>query len=98
MILADSLKKACLFFPEKDAVLCGNKSWTYQEFFDRLSSVSAFMKAEGIKKGDRIAILHRNCHYYLESYYAIAIAGAIAVALNHRLPGRRARVLPHPTA
>jgi len=85
MILADSLKKACLFFPEKDAVLCGNKSWTYQEFFDRLSSVSAFMKAEGIKKGDRIAILHPNCHYYLESYYAIAIAGAIAVPLNHRL-------------
>ncbi|MHB8091991.1 MAG: long-chain-fatty-acid--CoA ligase [Syntrophales bacterium] len=85
MILTDSLKKACLFFPEKKAVICGNNSWTYREFFDRLRSISAFMQAEGIKKGDRVAILHPNCHYYLESYYAIALIGAIAVPLNHRL-------------
>jgi len=85
MLLGDSLKKARLFFPEKKAVICGNKSWTYTEFFDRLSSLSFFMESEGIKKGDRIAILHPNCHYYLESYYAIALIGAIAVPLNHRL-------------
>jgi acyl-CoA synthetase (AMP-forming)/AMP-acid ligase II len=85
LILTDSLKKACRFFPQKKAVICGGKSWTYEEFFTRLRRLSVFFKEEGIKKGDRIAILHPNCHYYLESYYAIAIAGAIAVPLNHRL-------------
>lgn len=85
MILADSLKKAHKFFPHKKAVVCGGRSWTYKEFFERINAFSAFLRTEGVKKGDRIAILHPNCHYYLESYYAIALIGAIAVPLNHRL-------------
>ncbi|MCK9364458.1 MAG: long-chain-fatty-acid--CoA ligase [Syntrophales bacterium] len=85
MILADSLKKAYKFFPNKKAVVCGDNSWTYEEFFIRLNNFSRYLKTEGIKKGDRIAILHPNCHYYLESYYALAIIGATAVPLNHRL-------------
>jgi acyl-CoA synthetase (AMP-forming)/AMP-acid ligase II len=85
MILTDSLKKARRFFPKKAAVICGEKIWTYEDFYTRLSSLAAFMKTAGITKGDRIAVLHPNCHYYLESYYAIALLGAIAVPLNHRL-------------
>lgn len=85
MILADSLKKAHKFFPHKKAVVCGGRSWTYKEFFERINALSAFLKTEGVEKGDRVAILHPNCHYYLESYYAIALTGAIAVPLNHRL-------------
>jgi len=85
MILTDSLHKARRFFPKKAAIICGEKSWTYEDFYTRLSSLAAFMKTAGITKGDRIAVLHPNCHYYLESYYAIALLGAIAVPLNHRL-------------
>jgi acyl-CoA synthetase (AMP-forming)/AMP-acid ligase II len=86
MILTDSLRKACRFFPQKPAIICGGRQWTYGEFFQRLSAFSSYLMTErGIKKGDRIAILHPNCHYYLESYYAIAMAGAIAVPLNYRL-------------
>jgi fatty-acyl-CoA synthase len=39
----------------------------------------------GIERGDRVALLHPNCHYFLEAYYAIALRGAAAVPLNHRL-------------
>ena len=75
MILADSLKKARRFFPDKKAVVCGGDRWTYGEFYERLSNFSRYLKAEGIEKNDRIAILHPNCHYYLESYYALATIG-----------------------
>ncbi len=86
MILTDSLRKAYRFFPQKSAIVCGNRRWTYGEFFHRLSAFSFYLlTARGIKKGDRVAILHPNCHYYLESYYAIAMIGAIAVPLNYRL-------------
>ena len=33
MLLADTLKKACQFFPRKEAIICGNRRWTYEEFF-----------------------------------------------------------------
>lgn len=85
MLLADTLKKAYQFFPEKKAIVCGGRRWTYSEFFVRLSRFSHYLKEEGVEKGDRIAILHPNCHCYLEVYFAIALRGAAAVPLNYRL-------------
>ena len=85
MLLADTLRKACQFFPRKEAIICGNRRWTYEEFFQRLSRFSDYLKGAGIEKGDRVAILHPNCHCFLEVYYAIALIGAAAVPLNYRL-------------
>jgi fatty-acyl-CoA synthase len=85
MLLADTLKKACQFFPRKEAIVCGGRRWTYGEFFGRLSRFSYYLWEAGIEKGDRIAVLHPNCHYFLEVYYAIALRGAAAVPLNYRL-------------
>jgi fatty-acyl-CoA synthase len=85
MLLADTLRKACQFFPRKEAIICGNRRWTYEEFFQRLSRFSDYLKGAGIEKGDRVAILHPNCHCFLEVYYAIALRGAAAVPLNYRL-------------
>ena len=85
MLLADTLKKAYRLFPQKEAVVCGDRRWTYREFFGRLSRFSCYLRKVGIEKGDRIAVLHPNCHYFLEVYYAIALRGAAAVPLNYRL-------------
>ena len=48
-------------------------------------------KERGLEKGDRVAILHPNCHYFLEAYYAIALRGAATVPLNYRLSAGGAR-------
>ena len=39
----------------------------------------------GLKKDDKIAIIHKNCHRYLEAYFAAAKIGAILVPINYRL-------------
>ncbi|MDP1992401.1 MAG: long-chain-fatty-acid--CoA ligase [Syntrophales bacterium] len=85
MLLADTLRKAHQFFPRKEAIVCGGRRWTYEEFYERLSRFSRYLQNAGIEKGDRVAILHPNCHYFLEAYYAIALRGAAAVPLNYRL-------------
>jgi len=72
MLLAGTLKKTCQFFPRKEAIICGNRRWTYEEFFGRLSRFSDYLKGMGIEKGDRVAILHPNSHCFLEVYCAIA--------------------------
>ena len=71
MLLADTLKKACSSFPA-EAIICGNRRWTYEEFFGRLRRFSDYLKGMGIEKGDRVAILHPNSHCFLEVYCAIA--------------------------
>jgi fatty-acyl-CoA synthase len=85
MLLSDTLRKACQFFPHKEAIVCGNRRWTYEEFSQRLNRFSNYLQGMGIVKGDRVAILHPNCHCFLEVYYAIALRGAAAVPLNYRL-------------
>ncbi|MEW6374245.1 MAG: long-chain-fatty-acid--CoA ligase [Thermodesulfobacteriota bacterium] len=85
MILTETLKKAVKLFPQKQAIVCGGKRWTYQEFYDRINRLSRYLKASGIEKGDKVALLHPNCHYFLEAYYGIAQIGAISVPINYRL-------------
>jgi acyl-CoA synthetase (AMP-forming)/AMP-acid ligase II len=88
MILAETLTKALKLFPEKQAIVCGGKHWTYQEFCNRINRLSHCLKGFGIKKDDKVAILHPNCHTFLEAYYATPQIGAISVPINHRLSPR----------
>src|SRR4030042_1929066 len=85
MILTETLKKAHKFFPNKQAIVCGGKRWTYGEFFDRINRLSHFLRSLGMRKDDKVAILHPNCHTFLEAYYGTAQMGAISVPINYRL-------------
>lgn len=85
MILTESLMKALKFFPKKEAIVCGERRWTYQEFYDRVNRLSHYLKDLGVGKNDKVAILHPNCHYFLEAYYGITQIGAISVPINCRL-------------
>jgi acyl-CoA synthetase (AMP-forming)/AMP-acid ligase II len=74
--------------------VCGGKHWTYQEFCSRVHQLSRCLKRIGLKKDDKVAILHPNCHTFLEAYYAIPQIGAISVPINTRLsPGEIAFIL-----
>ena len=85
MILTQSLAKAFKLFPHKHAIVCGGRRWTYQEFYNRINRLSHCLRAFCIKKDDKVAILHPNCHTFLEAYYAIPKVGAISVPINYRL-------------
>jgi acyl-CoA synthetase (AMP-forming)/AMP-acid ligase II len=85
MILIETLRKASKLFPQKPAIVCGRERWTYREFHERINRFSHCLRAFGVKKDDKVAILHPNCHYFLEAYYAIAQIGATSVPINIRL-------------
>jgi acyl-CoA synthetase (AMP-forming)/AMP-acid ligase II len=88
MILTESLRKAVKFFPEKSAIICGNQRWNYRQFFERINRLSRCLRGWGIETADKVAILHPNCHCFLEAYYAIAQIGAVSVPINYRLSPR----------
>ena len=72
-------------FPQKLAVVCSNKRYDYATFKTRTSKLANALNSFGIKSGDRVAIIHKNCHYFLESYFAVALVGAVIVPINYRL-------------
>src|SRR4030066_526203 len=94
MILTETLLKANKFFPEKRAIVCGGERWTYREFYERVNRLSYCLKDWGVRKDDKVAVLHPNCHTFLEAYYGVAQMGAISVPINIRLsPGEIAFIL-----
>jgi acyl-CoA synthetase (AMP-forming)/AMP-acid ligase II len=88
VILPETLRKAAKFFPGKKAFVCGGKRWSYQEFSDRVARLAQHLRNSGIERNDHVAVLHPNCHTFLESYYGIARADAVSVPINHRLSPR----------
>ncbi len=88
MVLTESLGKALRFFPEKQAIVCGTHRLTYGELGSRINRLSHVLSRLKVSSGTKVAILHPNCHYFMETYYAVAQIGAVCVPINYRLsPG-----------
>lgn len=85
MIIPFILEKALSLYEDKEAVVCGEKRFTYRQFGDRVYRLANFLQSKGIGKGDCVAILHQNSHEFLEGYFAAAQLGAIFNPLNFRL-------------
>ncbi|MBN2033979.1 MAG: long-chain-fatty-acid--CoA ligase [Deltaproteobacteria bacterium] len=88
MPLDELLPKALKLYPKREAVVCGNTRMTYQEFAGRVWRLANGLEALGLRRNERIAILHENCHAFLEAYFAAAHLGLILVPLNYRLAPR----------
>jgi acyl-CoA synthetase (AMP-forming)/AMP-acid ligase II len=59
---------------------------TYGQLDERVRRLANALTGElGLDKGDRVAILSKNCIEYMEIYYACARCGLIAQPLNWRL-------------
>src|SRR2546421_3995328 len=69
----------------REAVVCGQTRYTWNEFEQRTAALARGLAALGVQHGDRVAVLMLNCHRYLELYYACARMGAVIVPLNIRL-------------
>ncbi len=83
--MRDMARRAERFYPDKTAVVCGTRRWTYREFGTRVRKLAGAFSNLGIHKGDRVAVLMLNCHRYLELYAACFELGILIVPLNIRL-------------
>ncbi len=71
--------------PQKAAMIDGEVATSYRDLRDRVAAVAGGMRAQGVGRGDRVAILSINRSQYIEVLFAAARLGAIAVPLNWRL-------------
>lgn len=85
MVIPEILIKALKLYGEKGALICGDRRFTYRDFERRVNALSNLLRAKGIGKDGKVAVLHPNCHYFMEAYFAVAQLGAISVPINYRL-------------
>ncbi|MBM9511846.1 AMP-binding protein [Desulfogranum marinum] len=62
------------------------KPLSYKEFHVRILSLAAYLASLGVKRGDRVAILSENSHFWGMVYFAIVRLGAHVVPLFPDLP------------
>lgn len=69
----------------REAVIDGERRFTYEEFFARCDRWSAALQEMGVHAGDRVAYVAPNTHAMLEAFYAVPQIGAVLVPINYRM-------------
>lgn len=91
----DWKRRAVKYYPEKTAVIDGDKTFTYKEFGERSDRLSMALHEAGIQQGDHVAVMLPNTHYMLECFYGVCQLGAAMVPLNYRLKAEDLQYIIH---
>jgi fatty-acyl-CoA synthase len=81
----DFLGRAGYLYPEKVAVVDGERRYSYAGLAERSWRLANALRSAGLRKGDRVATLLFNGAPMLEAHFGVPAAGGILVAINHRL-------------
>ncbi len=85
MILEQGLHRAARLWPDKIAVIDGDRRITYAGFAERVNRLANALRDRGLRPGDRVAMLTLNSFRAIELFYAVNVAGGAVVPLNVRL-------------
>jgi len=91
---ADHVARHAFAIPEAVALRYQGESITWAGLHDRVGRAAAAFAGQGVRRGDRVAVLMTNRPEFLESVLAASAIGAIAVPVNFRLaPAEAAYIL-----
>ncbi|TMK98233.1 MAG: long-chain-fatty-acid--CoA ligase [Actinobacteria bacterium] len=79
------LRRSAYVFPDKVAVVHGQRRVTYAEFDERVNRLASALIGTGVAPGERVAFLAPNIPALLEAHYGVPAAGAVLVPINTRL-------------
>ncbi len=80
----DFLRWAARVYPDKTAVIHGDRRYSYAEFYDRSRRLASALTKRGIGVGDTVSVMAPNVPAALEAHYGVPMIGAVLNALNIR--------------
>ncbi|MBU1168767.1 MAG: acyl--CoA ligase family protein [Proteobacteria bacterium] len=93
------LVRSAQVYPDKVAVVHGEKRYTYREFRDRVNRLANALTDKGLGKGDKVAFFCPNIPPMLEAHYAVPMIGGALVSINTRLSSNEiAYIITHSDA
>lgn len=92
MYIGDYLARRELYSPDRLAIIDTGKDpeWrlTFRQLNERANRLANWLRAAGVGRGDRVAILAHDGVEHLDAFFACGKLGAIHTALNRRLHPR----------
>ena len=85
MLLHHFLEESAHKFPEKVALIHRTERWTYQDIDQKANQVANLLRAQGIRRGDRVAIFLDNSIESVVSLFGILKADAVFLMLSPML-------------
>ena len=83
--LGDLLTRSVARYPTKQAFVFNDRKVTYEQFDQLVNQTAHGLKARGIQKGDRLAILSKNNLDFVIITFALARMGAVLIPVNYML-------------
>ena len=90
MLIGEILRREARIRGNKIAVVDGEIEYNYQEINRRVNRLANVLLEMGISRGDKVAFMGDNSHYFVEFYFAAAKIGSIAVPINARFSSEEA--------
>jgi len=76
------LERAAAQWPDKVAIIDGDRRVTYAEILNQARSFAIGLTEMGVQKGDRVALFAPNCAEFAPVFFGIVMAGAVVTTLN----------------
>ncbi len=83
------LEQSAAVHPDKTAVVCGGRRFTYRELEQQANRLANDLLAQGIERWDRVAVCLENSTEAVISLFAILKAGGIFVLLHPATKGEK---------
>jgi len=71
-------------FEDEEILVFEDHRLTYGQLWANIQRLANALRALGIQRGDCVAVLQTNSHWYVQAYYASAAIGAVFLPLNYR--------------
>ncbi|MDP6971626.1 MAG: class I adenylate-forming enzyme family protein [Pseudomonadales bacterium] len=69
-------------YMDRDYLVYEDECWTYAEAHAQVASIANWLRHQGVKPGDRVAIAMRNYPQWMLIYWATVATGAVNVGIN----------------
>ncbi len=79
------LRRSAYVFPDKLAVVHGERRYTYRQLEERVNRLASGLRAAGLRHLDRVAFICPNTPAMLEAHFGVPAAGLVLVPINTRL-------------
>src|SRR3954451_24771420 len=79
------LSRAAHIFPDHPAIVHGDLTRTYSDFYKRARQLASALAKRGITRGDTVSVMLANTPAMLECHYGVPMTGAVLNTLNTRL-------------
>jgi long-chain acyl-CoA synthetase len=82
--LTQALRRSLQLRPDAIATVCNGRKHTWAQLGERVARLAAVLRANGVRSGERVALLALNSDRYLEYYLAVWWAGGVVNPVNTR--------------